>query len=153
MSNFDPSSFVDITITEEFTRRPPLPVGDYTAIIGDITCVPWQGKADPAKSGLKYVVPLTIEVPPNVQSDLGLSIPTIKLTDGIMLDLTEAGTLDTSPGKNGALRRYRDALKMNKAGEPFSPRKMVGQPITVRIIHEVWNEQIQERVAGVAEVS
>ena len=153
MSTFDPTAFLDVTTTDELTRRPPIPVGDYPATIGEITCVPWQGKADPSKSGLKYVVPLTLEIPPSVQADLGLTSPTIKLTDGIMLDITESGGLDTSPGKNGALRRYREALGMNKPGEPFSARKMQGQMLTVRVSHEIWQDQIQERVAGVAAIS
>ena len=147
---FDPAQFLDVETTDNATKRPPLPVGDYTATVGEITCVPWQGRSDPSKSGLKYIVPLAIEVPPSIQQDLGLTVPTIKLTDGIMLDVTEGGTLDYSPGRNGSLRRYREALDMNKKGEVFSARKMTGRLLLVKLTHEIYNGEIQERVGGVA---
>lgn len=149
MSNFDPSKFIDLEVSAPIEKRPPLPVGEYTATVGEVTCVPWQSK-DGLKSGLKYVVPLTLEVPQAVQQELGLQIATLRMTDGIMLDVTEGGALDLSPGKNGALRRYREALDMNKPGDTFSARKMHGKLITVRVKHELWNDNIQERIDGVA---
>ena len=149
--HFDPAQFLDMESTEALTRRPPLPVGDYTATVGEVTCVPWTSK-DQTKSGLKFVVPLTLEVPHSVKTELNLSTDTIRLTDGIMLDTTENGGLDFSPGKNGALRRYREALDMNKAGEVFSARKMQGRMLTVKLTHEIYNGDIQERAGGVAKV-
>ncbi len=152
MANFDPMQFVDMEISAPTEKRPPLPVGDYTAQIGEVTCVPWQSQKDSSKSGLRYVVPLDIQVPPSVKESLGLSTDTIKLTDSIMLDMNDAGQLDLSPGRNSGLRRYREALNMNKPGDVFSARKMQGQLILVKVTHEIWNEQIQERVGGVAKV-
>ena len=149
MANFDPAQFVDMEINAPTEKRPPLPVGDYTATVGEVTCVPWQSK-DGTKSGLRYVVPLDIQVPPSVKSQLGLTTDAIKLSDSIMLDTLDSGGLDMSPGKNSGLRRYREALDMNKAGDVFSARKMQGHLILVKVTHEIWNEQIQERVGGVA---
>jgi len=150
MSMFDPSTFLDATIEAPTEKRPPLPAGDYTAIIGEVKSRAWQGKKDPTKSGIAWDVPLTLEIPADVQTQLGLTQPTITLTDSIMLDLTEGGTIDNSPGKNRGLRNYREALDMNKAGDVFSARKMTGQAIRVKVKHELYEDQIMERVGGVA---
>ncbi len=149
-NNFDPAQFVDMEISAPLERRPPLPVGDYTAVIGDVSCVPWQSKIDPSKSGLRYVVPLKLNVPPSVKADLHIDMDVIQLTDSIMLDLTEQGTMDLSVGKNNMLRRYREALDMNKPGDTFSARRMTGRLILVKVEHEVYQDQVMERVGSVA---
>ena len=150
---FDPVQFLDAEISTPLVRRPPLPIGDYLAVIGEVKAEVWTGKPGgkaEGKSGMKYVVPLSIDVPQEVQTALGLNQATLTLTDGIMLDLNEGGTIDTGPGKNGGLRRYRDALDMNKPGENFSARKMQGRPIRVKITHELYNGDAVERIDGVA---
>lgn len=149
MSMFNPDTFLDATIEAPTEKRPPLPAGDYTAVIGDVKSRAWQGKKDPTKSGIAWDIPLTLEIPADVQTQLGLQQPTITLTDSIMLDLTEAGTIDNSPGKNRGLRNYREALDMNKAGDVFSARKMTGQAVRVKVKHELYEDQIMERVGGV----
>lgn len=150
MSQFDPNAFLDATLDEPTEKRPPLPIGDYTATIGEVTARTWQGKQDPTKSGIAWDIPLTIEVPAAVQSQLGLSTSTIVIKDSIMLDLTENGTIDNSPGKNRRLRTYREACDMNKPGDSFSARKMTGRLITVKIAHDLWEGQPVEKVSGVA---
>ena len=67
------------------------------------------------------------------------------------------GTLDTAPGKNRRLRIYREACDMNKAGDVFSPRKLQGQLIKVKIgwktledktiVEEVDNEKSRVKVS------
>ncbi len=153
MTLFDPNQFLDLEISTPLVRRPPLPVGDYIAVVGEVKAESWTGKPGgkaEGKSGMKYVVPLIIEVPPATQSQLGLTQSTLTLTDGIMLDITDQGTLDTGPGKNGNLRRYRDALDMNKPGETFRARAMQGRPIRVKITHEIYLGEAVERIDGVA---
>lgn len=149
MSMFNPDTFLDATIEAPTEKRPPLPAGDYTAVIGEVKSRAWQGKKDPTRSGIAWDIPLTLEIPADVQTQLGLTQPTITLTDSIMLDLTDAGTIDNSPGKNRGLRNYREALDMNKAGDVFSARKMTGQAIRVKVKHELYEDQIMERVGGV----
>ena len=147
---FDPAAFLDLPVDAPMEKRPPLPVGEYLATIMEVTAKPWQGKADPSKSGIKYDVKLTVEIPQDVQESLGLILPTLMMNDGIMLDLTAAGGLDTSPGKNRQLRNYRVALDMNKSGETFRASAMAGKMIRVRVTHEEYQGNIQERIAGVA---
>ena len=149
MSQFDPASFLDATISEPTLKRPPLPAGDYTAVIGEVSARSWTGRADPTKSGIAWDVPLTVEVPAEIQASIGLTVPTITLKDSIMLDLTANGTIDNGLGKNTGLRRYREACDMNKPGDSFSARKMQGVVVKVKITHEIYNDAPVERVSGV----
>lgn len=153
MSAFDPTSFLDATTTEANTRRPPLPAGmDFIAIIGEPKSRAWQGKKDPTQSGIAIDLPLEInlEAYPDVKAQLGGGVTKILLTDSIMLDLTPAGTIDNSPGKNGKLRRYRESLEMNNPGEPFSFRMMQGRTLKVKVKHETYEGEILDKVDTVA---
>lgn len=146
-SLFDPTSFLDATMDAPSEKRPPLPVGDYTAVVGEVTARQWQSK-DGSKSGIAWDVPLSIEVPAEVQSATGIGA-NITLTDSVFLDLTDNGTINNAPGKNGRLRAYREAVDLNKAGDVFSARKMTGKVIRAAIKHELWNDNIQERIGAV----
>jgi hypothetical protein len=149
MSNFDPSTFLDATITEPSTKRLPLPAGrDFVGVIGEVKMRTWQGKTDPTKSGIVADVPITIDL--SAYPDVAIGTPQVTLTDGVMLDLTEGGMIDTSPGKNGKLRRYREALNMNEAGKPFSFRAMQGRTIRVKIKHEPYEGEVYDKVDSVA---
>ena len=152
MSNiFDPSIFLDSVITEPSTKRLPLPAGhDFIGIITDVKARTWQGKADPTKSGV--VMDVSIEIDLSAYPDVQIGTPKVTMTDGIMLDLTEAGMIDNAPGKNGKLRRYREALGMNKAGEAFSFRAMQGRQIRVKISHRTYEGDIFDQVDSVAKV-
>jgi hypothetical protein len=151
MSAFDPNKFLDVTITEAQVKRPPLPAGsDFTATIGEIEARTWQGKKDPGTSGIVLDVPLEIDLSAYPDAQKLVGVPKVTLKDGIMLDTTEGGMIDLAPGKNGKLRRYREALGMNVAGVAFSPRAMSGRLIKVKIGHRTYEQDIYEEVAGVA---
>lgn len=150
MSIFDPEQSLDISIDAPLVKRPPIPVGDYTATIKELKARPWQGRKDPSRSGIAWDVKFDVTLPNDVASLVGQ--PAIVLSDSIMLDLNDAGALDLSPGKNGGLRRYREALDMNKPGDAFSARAMVGRMLKVKVKHEIYEGEIQERVGGVARV-
>jgi len=148
-SAFDPSTFLDATFTEALVKRPPLPVGDYTAIIDKLEGRKWTSK-DGSKAGGAWDVALVLQVPAETQASLNLKDPTITLRDSIMLDVTDNGTLDMSLGKNNKLRKYREACDLNKPGEPFSARMFVGRVITVKLGHEIYEGEPVERINGVA---
>lgn len=147
---FNPQDYLDVSINEPSVKRPPLPPGDYTGQIGEVTARPWTGKKDPTKSGIAWDIPLAITIPPEVQASLGLDQSVINLKDSIMLDLTADGMIDNGPGKNRGMRAYREALNMNNPGDSFSARKMTGQVVRVKIGHDMWNGEPIERVEGVA---
>jgi len=146
---FDPQSYLDSQISEPLVKRPPLPVGDYTGIIGEIKARTWTGKNDPSKGGIAWDISIVVQIPAEVQQAMGVAMDTLTLKDSIMLDLTESGTIDLGIGKNGGLRRYREACDMNKPGDTFSARAMTGKVVTVRVKHELWEENILEKVGGV----
>ena len=148
-SSFDPSAFLDATITEPSTKRLPLPAGrDFTGVIGEPKSRTWQGRNDPTKSGV--VVDVPIEVDLAAYPDVQIGATKVTLTDGIMLDLTDAGAIDNAPGKNGKLRRYREALNMNKPGDAFSFRAMQGRTIKVKISHRTHEGEIYDQIDSVA---
>lgn len=149
MSNFDPASFLDATISEPTTRRNPLPAGrDFAGVIGEPQSRTWQGKADPTKSGVVVDVPIEIDMA--AYPDVKIGATKVVLKDGIMLDLTADGAIDNSPGKNGKLRRYREALGMNAPGTPFSFRAIQGRQIKVKIKHRTYEGDIFDEVDSVA---
>lgn len=155
-STFDPSQFLDATTTEALTKRPPLPVDSYIGTITDIASRTWVSKKEDAKVKAGVAADLKIEIDlnsyPETKSALG-GIEKVVLTPGIMLDLKEDGrSIDWSTGKNGSLRRYRDALGMNVPGEPFSLRQMVGRQIRVKIKHRPYEGELYDEVDSVAKV-
>lgn len=154
---FDPNAFLDIPIDTPFERRTPLPAKDYVALINEVTVRQWQSKDKynedgTLKSGIAYDIALEIQIPEDLREQLKYEKNTLQMKDSIMVDLNAQGGLDTAPGKNGAMRRYREALDMNKPGEVFRPRLMAGRMLLVRIGHEEYQGNIQERVTGVAKL-
>src|SRR6267378_449363 len=111
-SQFDPSLFLDATITEPSIKRPPLPAGkDYVGTIGEPKPRNWTGKQDPSKSGvaIDYTIEIDLNAYPNEKALLG-GLDKVTLQDSIMLDTTSSGSIDNAPGKNGKLRKVREAL-------------------------------------------
>lgn len=151
-SAFDPSVFLDAQVNEVNEKRPPLPIenpddenGFYLAVIGEIKADSGiVGKGDNAgKPWVSMVIPLRIQVPAVIQA-LGLP-PELTLTDRAFLDLTPQGGLDNSKGKNRRQKDYRDATGTNVAGVPFAWRQLQGKVIKVKVNHELYQDQIQER--------
>lgn len=152
-SVFDPSAFLDATTTEAATRRPPLPAGaEFIGTVGEPKPRTWQGKKDPSQSGIALDVPVEIDLSayPDVQTQLG-GVEKVTLIGGIMLDMTpDKKSIDFSPGKNGTLRRWREALNMNLPGEAFSFRMMQGRLIRVKVKHEPYEGELYDKIDSVA---
>jgi len=152
-SVFDPQTFLDAQVDEANEKRPPLPTenpedtnGHYMAVIGEIkTDSGTIGKGDKiGQPWISMLIPLRLQIPASVQ---GLGIPPeLTLTDRAFLDLTASGSLDNSKGKNRRQKEYRDATGTNVAGVPWSWRQLQGKMVKVKVVHELYNEQIQERV-------
>jgi hypothetical protein len=158
--SFDPSAYLDATTTEALTKRPPLPAGsDFVSTITDAVARSWTSNKPEAKVKSGIAVDLKIEIDmsayPGVLKDSDGkpvdSVEKIILTPGIMLDMKDDGkSIDWSTGKNGNLRRYREALGMNNPGEPFSIRQMVGRQIRVKIKHRAYQGEFYDEVDSVA---
>jgi len=157
VSPFDPSVFLDAQVTEVNEKRPTLPIenpaspdGCYTAMIGDIEAKSGTVQKQGERFGQPWamaVVKLKITIPPELQA-IGLPAE-LTITDRPMLDLTPQGALDNSKGKNNAQRVYRDATGMNKPGEVFAWRMLSGRPVKVKIKHEMYEGNIQERIGAI----
>jgi hypothetical protein len=150
MSVFDPNLFLSGTTTEAYQRRPPLPSGDYIAVIEDIKAQSGQQKKDPSKEWYAFNVQLGVD-PGRAREVVGQD--KVILFHFVGLDVTPTGSLDWSPGRNRQLGRYREALGMNVAGQPFNPQAMLGRTVTVKVGQEEYEGEIRDTVDTVAKVA
>lgn len=152
MGTFDPATFLDQTVTDaNSTTFEAVPEGEYTAMIdGDPEVRPWVGRQDPSKSGLTLDLNWLID-DAAVKAKLGRERVTVR--QGIMLDLTEHGGLDTGKGRNITLGRLRDAVGLNEPGRPFNFRMLTGKVAKVSVKHRVNDGQIYAEVKGVARLA
>jgi hypothetical protein len=156
MSAFDPNSFLDAQVTEVNEKRPNIPTenpedetGCYLAVVGEIkTDAGTIGKGERiGQPWVSMLIPLKIQIPASVQ---GLGLPSeLTITDRAFLDLTPQGGIDNSKGKNRQQKNYRDATGLNTPGEVFAWRMLTGKVVKVKIAHELYDGNIQERIAQV----
>lgn len=133
MNLFDPNAFLAATTSEAGSIiSVPIPVGEYVAVIEKVEARPWQGKADPSKSGIAIDIVYNIDDPKVKEF---LARPKVTITQGLMLDLSEAGDLDMSKGRNIQLNRVREACNLNVPGQPFAPRMFEGKIVKISVGH------------------
>lgn len=145
---FNPEQFLDQQFTEaNDTKLVPVPVGEYTAIAGEVKCRQWQSKADPSKSGL--TLDITWEIDDSAVKEL-LGRDKVTVRQGIMLDLTESGSMDMGKGRNVGLGRLREALNLNQPGQAFSFSMIPGRLAKVSITHRIDGENIYAEVKSLA---
>lgn len=119
---FDPNTFMDQGTNETGSTTPPIcEPGEYPGVIE---------KAEPKvitsrKDGNNYVI---LEINWKVQNPEFESTfkrpPMVR--QSMFLDMTPDNRLDMSKGKNVDLNRVREALGLNKAGQPFKLSMLVG---------------------------
>ena len=156
--DFDPNNFISQETTTASERRPPVPAQDYTATIKEIKADRWKSKdkidelTGELKSGPLFIITLELDLPETVRDQC--KIKGLTLTDRLMLDQVPGGNaLDYSVGKNNRLRLYRDATDLNRPGEPFSPGMLVGKLVKVRVVHEAYQDTLQERAGAIGRVA
>ncbi len=143
---FDPQAFLDASVTEvNDTKVIPVPVGEFVGIIDKVTPRQWQSK-DGTQSGVALDIIWLIE-DTEVKEFLGRD--EVKCKQGLMLDLTEAGGLDMSKGKNVGLGRLREAVGMNKPGMAFSFQNLPGQAAKVLVKHRLSEDDVFAEVKSV----
>lgn len=147
MSTFDPQAFLDSSITEaNDTKTIPVPQGEYLGVIEKVMPRPWQSK-DGTQSGIAIDVLWLIE-DQGVKDFLGRD--EVKCKQGIMLDMTADGKLDTGKGKNIGLGRLREAVGLNTPGQAFSFQQLPGQMAKVLVKHRLVDDDTFAEVKGVA---
>lgn len=149
--SFDPNQFLDRQFNEaNSTEAVPIPVGEYTAVVSEVKCRPWQKKDDPSVAGL--ALDILWEIDDQGVKDL-LGRTKVMAKQGVMLDMTEGGGLDFGKGKNVGLGRLREATGLNTPGQPFSFTMLTGRPAKVKIEHRVNGEQVFAEVKAVAKLA
>jgi len=150
MGTFDPSTFLDLTVTDpNSTVMTPVPEGEFTAIAGEPVIRQWTSK-DGTKSGLALDIPWEVD-DASVKAALGREKVTVK--QGLMLDLNPQGGLDTGKGMNVSLGRLREAVGLNTAGQSFSFRMLQGKVAKISVKHRLDGEQVYSDVKGVTRLS
>ena len=145
MSTFNPDDFLASEINAaNSTNRVPCPEGDYVATVKSIAARTWQSKKDPGLSGVSLDVTWIID-DQNAKDVTGLN--EVQVRQGIMLDMTEDGQLDTGNGKNISLGRLRDAVDLNKPG--FTFLKLQGQTARVKVNHRIDGDRIFDEIKAV----
>lgn len=156
MTGFDPSTFLSQRTSDDFTKRPPLPAGlEIIGVIGtELKTRQTQGKDDPSVTYNWLDIPIKLDlsscpaIPARVREALGDSLT---LTHGIRLDFTPSGALDSSPGKNGGLRQYREATKLTKEHGivDFGITDLCGRIVKAKISHREYQGDIFDQIQSV----
>lgn len=148
---FNPDQFLDMQVTEaNDTKLVPIPVGEYTAVADEVKCRQWQSKKDPSLSGLTLDVTWNIDSP-ELKELLGRE--KVVARQGIMLEITESGTLDMGKGKNVQLGRLREALDLNQPGVAFSFNQIPGRVAKISVTQRIDGDNIFNDVKGVMKVA
>lgn len=145
MTQFDPQAFLDTQTTEvNDTRVNPCPIGEWPAGIDGVdmksgvsqkTNEPWT------RLNVKWKVE-------GCEANRIADRDPMYITQGILLDITESGGLDMGKGKNIGLGRLRDAVGLNKPGQPFSFRMLVGRSAKIRVDHREYEGNLFDDVKG-----
>lgn len=147
--SFDAQSFLDSSVSgSNDTKVIPVPVGEYMGIISKVAPRQWQSK-DGTQSGVALDIFWLVE-DANVKQYLGREEVTCK--QGLMLDLTDAGALDMSKGKNVGLGRLREAVGKNDPSEQFSFAMLPGLSAKISVSHRVNGDDTFAEVKGVAKL-
>jgi len=152
MSGFDAQSLLNATYTDaNATKLIPAPVGDYVGL-----CTKVDVKSGTSRnSGEPWTrLELYLESEDPKLEQVGMKKKTFRADT--ILELTPMGTIDTGPGKNVTLGRWREAAGLNREGQPFSLGMFQGQMFKFTVSHEPDAkdpEVIYERVKGMREAT
>lgn len=149
--SFDAQSFLDASVSgSNDTKLIPVPEGEYVGVIDKVAARTWTSK-DGSSSGVTLDVTWIIE-DEAVKQELGRT--TVTCRQGIMLDINAAGDgLDMGKGKNVGLGRLREALGLNKPGQPFSFNMLPGQAGKVVVSHRIDGEDTYSEIKKVGSLN
>lgn len=152
-SSFDPSTFLGATLTQASVRRPPIPGGlSFPGTLGTPISRQTEGKKESNLGQIYTWIDIPIEVDlttnPPVRELVGQD--KVNLRYSFRLDITPSGGLDLSPGKNTGMRILREALNMNKEGEPFNLLMIPGRQVLCSIKNRPYQGEIYDEVDTIA---
>lgn len=145
-SPFDPTTFAQMTFNEaNSTVSTPIPAGEWPFEVTKVDIQSWSNK-EKTNFGLKCVLML------DIQDDAVRAItgrPKNLVRYEMMLDLTPEGGLDFGKGMNVKLGRAREALGLNKPGQPFAFDMFLGRTGKAKVSHEEYQGTLQARCDGI----
>lgn len=156
ITGYDHSMFLGATLTEANTRRPPIPGGTtLRGTLGKPVTRQTEGKQEKNQGVIYTWVDIPVELDltqkPEIRTLVGQD--KVTLTHSFRLDISATGQgLDMSPGKNNGLRQLRDALDMNKPGEPFQLLTVEGRPVMANIKNEPYQGDVFDKIAAIAHI-
>lgn len=134
MNLFDPSALLNAPIDAELaTRRTPLPIGETVGQIMEVKMTSGTAGPNARNPGQTwYKLETTVQL---IDLDYLAKAGKEKaqITYGLMLDLTESGTIAMGPDKNVKLGKLRAATGTNQPGK--SLQDMNGRFVRVKIGH------------------
>lgn len=147
---FDANTLLNQDVTgAASTEYVPIPVGEYTAVVKDISVK----EVTSQKTGETYrffEVQYGLDSP-EVAELTGMTEPRVR--QSMILDMTDSGTLNLGKGKNVPLGRLREACGQNDPSKPWNFNMLVGQAVKVSVKHRIGDEgQIYAEVKGVAKL-
>ena len=149
ISSFNPDEFLNSSITDaNATKSVPVPIGEYAAYVEKVTPRTWTSR-DGTKSGVAVDITWNI-TDPAVSAALGRE--TVQCKQGLMLDTTPTGGLDTGVGKNIGLGRLRAALDLNTPGQPFSFAMLAGRQAKVTVDHRIDGDNTYDQGKAVSKL-
>lgn len=147
--SFDADAFLQSSITDALdTKVIPCPMGEFQGIVESIKPRQWQSK-DGTQTGIALDIFWLVE-DEGVKAQLGRK--EVKVKQGIMLDTTPQGGLDTAAGKNIGLGRLREAVNLNEPGQPFSFAMLPGLAAKIKVDHRIVGEDTYAEVKAVAKL-
>ena len=148
-SIFNAEQFLDTVVEGAMsTKIIPCPEGEWMGLVDDLKVRQWKSK-DGLQMGVTLDVMWLVE---DESAKTAVGRDKVVVKQGVPLDLTEAGRLDTSEGKNVRLGRLREALDLNTPGVPFAIPMMKGRMAKVEVYHRS-NEAGDETYAEVKKAS
>lgn len=137
---FDPSTFLNATISQANTRRPPIPAGTVLqGTLGEPKINRVVGKQEKNLGVVYFFLEIPVEVDlttnPTLRDKIGQDKVMFSGPSSFKgsMDFTPQGGLDTAPGKNNTLRILREALGMNQDGQDFSIMMAQGRTVLAQI--------------------
>lgn len=128
----------------------PCPAGEFNFQAGKPEIADFEFKKGERKGETGYRMIVKWEcLDDNVKKLLDRDKVTV--TQSILLDMTNDNSgLDISKGKNIGLGQLRTALGQNVPGEPWSPAMIESQIASLKITHEIWDNNPVARIGGVS---
>lgn len=152
---FNIDNFLNSTLSEPNTRRPPIPAG--TVLPGTFG-MPEKRSAQGKKAGFEdrvfHFVDIPVEIDLTVNPSLREAIGQDKLIlkYSFSVDLLSNGGLDMAKGKNNGLRQLRDALNKNNPGDTFSFMEIPGRIVLCKIGNRPYQGEVFDEIDSIARV-